>query len=85
MDDNGFTARAVVPPCISADFSTTQIAVPYIVWRKTVGTDYFAEHVELTSLSGSSKFNAQSHSYDIDAWDPLSVRHHILVENTQTF
>ncbi|CDI83742.1 thrombospondin type 1 domain-containing protein, putative [Eimeria praecox] len=80
VDVNGFTARVMVPPCITADLSRTEIGVPYIVWCKTAGQDYFSDYAVLTGFLDSSTAQYHTYSFFAQDWDRISSDYTVLVQ-----
>ncbi|CDJ48386.1 thrombospondin type 1 domain-containing protein, putative [Eimeria brunetti] len=80
VDNKGFTARIMVPPCITADLSRIQIGVPYIVWHKTAGQDYFADSVVLSRMGDSPTFKIHTYSFNCDDWDRISSDYVVLAQ-----
>ncbi|CDJ61051.1 hypothetical protein, conserved [Eimeria maxima] len=80
VDVNGFTARVMVPSCVTADLSRSQIGVPYIAWYKTAGKDYFADYASLKTLAASPTIQYHTFSFFADDWERQSLNYVVLAQ-----
>lgn len=74
VDTNGFTARVMVPPCVTADLTKTQVVVPYFALTTMNTSDSFVHRVRLNKLESDPGYDAQVKAYTNQSWLPASVR-----------
>ncbi|CDJ36144.1 thrombospondin type 1 domain-containing protein, putative [Eimeria mitis] len=80
VDANGFTARVMVPSCVTADLSRTRISVPYIAWHKTAGQDYFADFALLARPENSPTIENHTYTFSVEDWHRISSNYVVLTQ-----